>query len=134
MKDWSRLAAKKNYLARVFVLLFLLSLVVGWIFALGTPYLGVTALGLTAGLIFVGVSFAVAAVACALTRRAPLWLLGVLGGVGIVLVLMGIYFRVTQPDGILTGYLIPIGFGFFLAEAAAAIERYWHRRHYALRS
>lgn len=67
--------------------------------------------------------------ACALTRRAPLWLLGFLGGVGIVLVLMGIYFRVTQPDGILTGYLIPIGFGFFLAEAAVAIERYWHRRH-----
>ena len=53
MKDWSRLAAKKNYPARIFVLLFLLSLVVGWIFALGTPYLGVTALGLTAGSILV---------------------------------------------------------------------------------
>lgn len=128
MKESSKFATK-NYSARVFVLLFLLSLVVGWIFALGTPYLGATALGLTALSIFVGVSFAVAAVACALTRRAPLWLLGCLGGVGIVLVLMGIYFRVTQPDGILTGYLIPIGFGFFLAEAAVAIERYWHRRH-----
>ena len=108
MKDSSKFATK-NYSARLFLLLYVLTV--------------------TAFSIFVGVGFAVAAVACALTRRAPLWLLGFLGGVGIVLVLMGIYFRVTQPDGILTGYLIPIGFGFFLAEAAVAIERYWHRRH-----
>lgn len=128
MKDSSKFATK-NYSARLFLLLYVLTVVVGWIFALGNPYSVVTAFS-----IFVGVGFAVAAVACALTRRAPLWLLGFLGGVGIVLVLMGIYFRVTQPDGILTGYLIPIGFGFFLAEAAVAIERYWHRRHYALRS
>ncbi|KIH74340.1 hypothetical protein [Corynebacterium glutamicum] len=123
MKDSSKFATK-NYSARLFLLLYVLTVVVGWIFALGNSYSVVTAFS-----IFVGVGFAVAAVACALTRRAPLWLLGFLGGVGIVLVLMGIYFRVTQPDGILTGYLIPIGFGFFLAEAAVAIERYWHRRH-----
>lgn len=123
MKDSSKFATK-NYSARLFLLLYVLTVVVGWIFALGNTYSVVTAFS-----IFVGVGFAVAAVACALTRRAPLWLLGFLGGVGIVLVLMGIYFRVTQPDGILTGYLIPIGFGFFLAEAAVAIERYWHRRH-----
>ena len=59
---------------------------------------------------------------------------GGLGGVGIILILMGIYFRVTQPDGILTGYLIPFGFGFFLAEAAVAMERSWHRRNQTLRS
>ncbi len=123
MKDSSKFATK-NYSARLFLLLYVLTVVVGWIFALGNPYSVVTAFS-----IFVGVGFAVALVACVLTRKAPLWLLGVLGGVGIVLVLMGIYFRVTQPDGILTGYLIPIGFGFFLAEAAVAIERYWHRRH-----
>ncbi|ANE03956.1 hypothetical protein [Corynebacterium crudilactis] len=124
MENHSKRAARKNYLAQLFLALFLASLVVGWMFALGTPDLGATAVS-----IFVGISFLVAALACILTSKAHVWILALLGSAGIVLLLTGIYMSVMQPEGILTAYLIPLGWGLLLGETAIAIERYWRRRH-----
>lgn len=117
-------ASRKNYVAQIFLVLLLLSLLVSWIFALGEPNLGASAIA-----ILVAVGCAVAAATSALMFKASKSLLRVLGGVGIVVTLSGMSVQFMEPEGILTGYLIPLGGGIFLGAIAVIADRYrFHHR------
>lgn len=110
-----------NLPARVFLVLLLLALVVAWSYTLGAVNDFVMALA-----IILASLFAVAAGTSALTLRAPSWLLGTAGIVGLLVAAIGVYFRIEEPDGILTPLLIPLGGGIVVAELAIAANRYWN--------
>lgn len=110
----------KNLPARVFFTLFLGALATAWSYTLGIANSFVLALA-----IILASFFAVAAIASALTLRAPSWLLVAVGFLGVIIAAVGIYFSVEVPDGILTPGIIPLGGGLVLAELAIAANRYW---------
>lgn len=114
----------KNVPARVFLVLFLVMVVVAWSFTVGIASYGLLALA-----IIIASFCAVAAAVSALTLQAPSWLLVVAGVVGLIAAAVGVYFRIEEPDGILTPMLIPLGGGIVLAELAVAVTRYLSGHH-----
>lgn len=113
----------KNLPARVFLALFLVALVAGWSYSIGIANDFVLALAI----IFASL-FAVAGITSALTLRAPSWILVTAGIAGLLVATVGIYFRIEEPDGILTPGLIPLGGGVVLAELVIAANRHWSSR------
>lgn len=79
-------------------------------------------------LILLFISLVAAVLVMVFTLRAPLWVLVVVSLVGLIGMVVAIYFLMQVPDGILTPVFIFIGGGIFLAELIVGSDRYWRAR------